>query len=226
MMDPARARLPDATLDALEVLRSTHAWDLVLSLDRAEGRYRHAIAIDIGPCFDSGGSLRVVVAVESAFEGLAPERVLSPVFQEYGPGDGHGPWLLVGQARRHHFSAAIERAYGADRTGGWFFDIADRFPGGRPVLSVTYRVELPPALLVEASESRAVWRPETIGGGELILEAAGPAGQPSSRIVVAEAGRCASLVQILAPMPDGATARCRYRWLWRRGAGSPGDDWT
>lgn len=225
-MTPRPVLSPDEQDDLYQALRSAHAWDLSVHFDFADGRFMQTLAVDIGPSPDGDAAATLVAAVEIEPDPDAPERLAGPVFQELGPREDRGPMLLVGRVGRHHISASIERAFGPERSGGWLFDLADRCTVGIPRFAATYHVVLPPSLLVEAGSDRVVWRPETLGGGELMLEVADPDEGPRSRIAVAEAGRNASLVQIAAPTPAGATARCRYRWLWRRGPGTPGDTWA
>jgi hypothetical protein len=89
-------------------------------------------------------------------------------------------------------------------------DVADRCRGPVESLAATYLVRLDSGALVDASPEIIAWNSGDPSPGRLELIA-----EPPSRVALAEAGRQATRVQVLAAIEPGAfTHRLRYRWRW------------
>lgn len=141
-----------------------------------------------------------------------------PVYQQlhFQPTDDGFLALLVGQSGHEHFSASIHFVESEDGTTHIDFDIAGRRtrdPAGAPGLAPTYVVNLPLVAIEEASHRLVRW----VGGdprGHLMIGTV--EAEPNATIVlVSEAGRRGSLVQIYTPgEPVAGARRCRYCWTW------------
>lgn len=150
----------------------------------------------------------LVESVESLADRDDPARVVSPAYQQFHwerrGGSAHA--MLLGQSGPHHFSAVFtvcETPQGAEVK----VDVADRCRGDVVELASTYHVRLLGGDLETADPGRIVWSP---AGSRLILSATAPA-----RIGMAEAGRQATRVQILAQtQAKEYTHRLAYAWQW------------
>lgn len=164
-------------------------------------RWRHQVELgDLGP---------LVASVEILGDHRDHARVLSPAYQqfhwEHRGRSVHA--MLLGQSGPHHFSAVFtvcEMAEGAEVT----VDVADRCRSEVTELAATYHVRLLGGDLATAEPERVAWSP--VSGKRLIFTA-----QPQARIALAEAGRQATRVQVLAgPRPKDYTHRLAYAWQW------------
>ncbi len=151
-----------------------------------------------------------------ASDGDDPARVIHPVYQEvqvHGPARGASACLLLtGLSFAHHFSAAVTISVDRERaeTVHVDYDVADRCRSPIQVLAATYVVSLDSGSLESADAGRIVWRVAGSPGGRLELAASAP-----STLTMAEAGRTATRVQILAPIEVATfTHRLRYGWRW------------
>lgn len=154
-----------------------------------------------------------------------PARVIHPVYQEvqaHGPERGASACLLLtGLSFAHHFSAAVTIAVDRDRDRDQTatvlidYDVADRCRSPVEVLAATYVVSLDSGALESADAGRIAWRVDGSPGGRLELAAVAPC-----TLAMAEAGRTATRVQILAPIEAGTfTHRLRYGWRWTSSEG-------
>jgi hypothetical protein len=119
---------------------------------------------------------------------------------------------LTGTLFKHHFSAAISLGHDSDRPDGMVLDVdvADRCRSSVESLAATYTVKLDSGKLASAGPDAIAWDPVGAGLGRLEIEAVAP-----SRLVLAEAGRSAMRVQVLAAIQPGSfTHRLHYRWRW------------
>jgi len=163
----------------------------------------------------------LVQTVESDPERGDPTRVVSPVYQEIRRHDTFGGagrcLLLTGTFFQHHFSAAISLSVDPEWPDSPVLDIdvADRCRGHIATLAATYTVRLDSGALEDASPQAITW--DAFGSEErrLELEAVAP-----STLALAEAGRNATRVQVLAAIDPGSfTHRLRYRWRWTSSSG-------
>jgi hypothetical protein len=158
----------------------------------------------------------VARAVESDPERDHPARVVSPLYQELHrhellPGPGLCV-LLTGRLFQHHFSAAVYLRMdpAADECLVLDFDVADRCRAPVESLAATYLVRLDSGALQDADPHRIVWDPPGQVRSRLELIA-----EPPHTLALAEAGRQAARVQVLATLVPGTfTQRLRYRWRW------------
>lgn len=151
-----------------------------------------------------------------ATDGDDPARMIHPVYQEvqaHGPARGASACLLLtGLSFAHYFSAAVTIAVDRERAGTVLidYDVADRCRSPVDVLAATYVVSLNSGALESADAGRIVWRVAGPSEGRLELAAVAPC-----TLAMAEAGRTATRVQILAPIQSGTfTHRLRYGWRW------------
>jgi hypothetical protein len=160
-------------------------------------------------------------AVETDPERDDPGRVISPVFQDiqrHQSALGSGLCLLLtGTLYKHHFSAVISLGHDPDRPDGLMLDVdvADRCRSPVENLAATYTVGLDSGKLARAGPEAITW--ENVGAslGRLDIEAVAP-----STLVLAEAGRSATRVQVLAAIQPGSfTHRLHYRWRWTSSSG-------
>lgn len=182
---------------------------LGLEFRKLGDRWAHAI---VGP-----GPGRVLAESTSAPPGDEdPARVVSPVYQElqlHGPETGPSLCLLLtGLFFQHHFSAAVTLSRDPVQGRGVFLDldVADRCRSRVECLAATYLVRLDSGALVSADPERIAWQVDSPGAGLLELVAVPPAA-----LAIAEAGRKATRVGILASIQPGSfTHRLRYGWRW------------
>ena len=160
----------------------------------------------------------VVSAVEGDPDRDTPDLVVSPVYQQIQQHEFAGDkirgicLLLTGQSFQHHFSAAVSlfRDPASPRFVVFDVDVADRCRGPVSFLAATYMVRLGSSELRAASAHEIAWVGSPLGDGRLELECDLPAG-----LALAEAGRAATRVQVLAKIdPAASTHRLRYRWRW------------
>lgn len=149
-------------------------------------------------------------------------RVAHPVYQEVQlHGAAVGPrlcLLLTGSSFDHHFSAAVTLSADPDDAASPLleFDVADRCRSAVESLAATYVVGLDSGALVSADRARIVWEVGSAFRGRLELRAG-----PGSSLAMAEAGRHATRVQIVATIePAVFTHRLRYGWRWTSADGS------
>jgi hypothetical protein len=145
-----------------------------------------------------------------------PARMAHPVFQElqsHGPTEGSSLCLLLtGLAFHHHFSASMTLARDLHHPAGVALDvdIADRCRAPVESLGATYLVALDSGALEAADPARIAWRVDAPTRGRLELVAG-----PQASLALAEAGRSATRVQIVATIQPGTfTHRLRYGWRW------------
>ena len=148
-------------------------------------------------------------------------RVISPVYQEIhrheSDADTSLCLLLTGTFFQHHFSAAITLGIDPDRPHSLVLDVdvADRCRAHVATLAATYTVRLDSGALKDASPQAITW--EAFGPDEHWLELL--AIEPGT-LALAEAGRNATRVQVLASIDPGSfTHRLRYRWRWTSNSG-------
>jgi hypothetical protein len=210
-IDPTASYYCEQTEDHAEL----HGPGLRLAFARTGAVWTHAISVS-----DEHG-LELVRTVESDPDRDHPGRVVSPVYQElqrHHDAAGSSVCLLAtGTFYRHHFSAVITLKADPDRQGGLMLDVdvADRCRAVVESLAATYTVRLDSGALAGACPEAITW--EIAGGsaGRLELEAVAP-----STLVLAEGGRSATRVQILAAiLPGGFTHRLHYRWRWASNSG-------
>lgn len=170
---------------------------------------------------NSGSGLVLARSHPGASDGDDPARVIHPVYQEvqaHGPEQGASACLLLtGLSFAHHFSAVVMIAVDRDQAGTVLvdYDVADRCRSPVQVLAATYVVSLDSSALESADAGRIVWRIAGSAGGRLELAAVAPC-----TLAMAEAGRTATRVQILAPIEAGTfTYRLRYGWRWTSSEG-------
>ena len=160
--------------------------------------------------------IEVVRAVESDPDRDHPGRVVSPVYQDvqrHQGVDGSSLCLLAtGTLYQHHFSAVITLGVDRDRPDGVVLeiDVADRCRRAVEILAATYTVRLDSGALAAAGPEAIAWDITRGTAGRLEIEAVAP-----STLVLAEAGRSATRVQVLAALQPGSfTHRLHYRWRW------------
>lgn len=181
---------------------------LSLSFTQSGDRWSHRLA-----CGEK--TVDVAWSVDSTV-GEDERRVVSPVYQEvhrHQPADGPELCLLLtGRSFQHHFSAAVTLREYAGKPGflELDFDVADRCRASIETLAATYLVGLDSGTLIDAAPGRIAWsaRDSRWERFELCVE-------PPSSLALAEAGRQAMRVQVLAAIVPGTfTHRMRYRWRW------------
>lgn len=162
------------------------------------------------------GSLALVQTVDSDPEHGDPSRVVSPVYQEMRghecAADAGLCLLLTGTFFQHHFSAAVTLGIDPERPDSPVLDVdvADRCRTQVAALAATYTVRLDSGALTDASQQAITWDAFGPDKGRLELVAVAP-----STLALAEAGRNATRVQVLAAIDPGSfTHRLRYRWRW------------
>jgi hypothetical protein len=164
--------------------------------------------------FSPDPAIERITAAELQPSDESPSRLAHPVYQEVRLHKTSGRagvcLLLTGLAFHHHFSAAVTLTPDESGRVRLDFDIADRCRAPIDVLAATYLVRLDSGALLAADPTRIAWNLESPGAGRLELLAG-----PESSLALAEAGRRATRVQILAAIrnPD-RTHRLRYGWRW------------
>jgi len=126
--------------------------------------------------------------------------------------------LLTGLSFSHHFSAAMTLSRDPRHPSGIVleFDVADRCRSPVESLAATYLVGLDSDALEAADRGRIAWcvGPPNLGRLELVAG-------PQAALALAEAGRTATRVQIVAAIQPGTfTHRLRYCWRWTSTDGS------
>jgi hypothetical protein len=180
---------------------------LSLSFTRVGDRWSH--------CLESTHGKGVGVArSDDLTVGEDERQIVSPVYQEvhrHQPADGPGLCLLLtGRCFQHHFSAAVTLRKDPEQPGFLEvdFDVADRCRAPIESLAATYLVGLDSGARVDADPGRIAWRSVDWGLDRIELCV-----EPPSSLVLAEAGRQAMRVQVLAAiLPGTFTHRLRYRW--------------
>ncbi len=145
-----------------------------------------------------------------------PLRIANPVYQEvqlHGPVTGSSLCLLLtGLSSNHHFSAAVTLSMDPLAPGrvALDFDVADRCRSAVESLAATYLVAVTSGALMTADPHRIAWDVGSPALGRLELVAG-----PEASLAIAEAGRRATGVQVLAAIRPGSfTHRLRYGWRW------------
>jgi hypothetical protein len=211
--DPSRGFSCEQTADRADLCGP----GLRLAFGRIGAVWTHSVFT----CGAGGNEVEVARTVESDPARDQPGRVVSPVYQDiqrHQGAEGSGLCLLAtGTLYQHHFSAVVALEDDPGRPGGLVVDVdvADRCRRAVESLAATYTVRLDSGALVAAGPEAIEWE---IGGGSgfrLALEAVAP-----STLVMAEAGRSATRVQILAALDAGGfTHRLHYRWRWASRSG-------
>jgi len=183
---------------------------LRLALARIGDRWTHRLE------HPGEDEIEVARAVESDIERDSAVGVVSPVYQEIQRHERAlepGLCLLAtGRLFQHHFSAAVSLRIDPDRPESLVLDVdvADRCRAPVESLAATYSVRFDSSALVDAGPRVITWDMEGRCPGRLELLA-----DPPCTLAVAEAGRRASRVQVLAAIqPATFTYRLRYRWRW------------
>ena len=177
-------------------------------------RWQHAIHLNAAPTRDSDP---LIASIEGDPTPDAPDRVVSPVFQELHQHDPHPDsgaavsLLLTGHAVKLFFSSAVRIGLDPltfDR-GGIEFDTATRCQAPVRMLAASYLVGLGPGSLLDAGSQRIAWTLPP-GGADLLELTA----EPPTRLALeaAEGKRCRVLA--VAQIAAGLTHRFRYRWSW------------
>jgi hypothetical protein len=188
---------------------------LRVSFTRVGPLWAHALSMP------PAGSTALVQTIDPNPDHGDPAQVLSPVYQEIRRHDSvAGPGLcllLTGTFFQHHFSAAISLGIDPKRPDYPVFDvdIADRCRAHVATLAATYTVRLDSGALKDATPQAITW--DALGPDDRQLELVAIA---PSTLALAEAGRTATRVQILAALnPVSFTHRLRYRWRWTSNSG-------
>jgi hypothetical protein len=177
---------------------------------RTLDRWTHLVRLAGGRAID------VAQVVESDSERDWATRVVSPVYQEIHHHELAGRpaqcLLATGRSFQHHFSAAVSLRFDPDRAGSLVvdFDIADRCRAPVESLAATYLVKLDGGALANADPTMIAWNVsgELDGRLELLVD-------PPATLALAEAGRQAARVQVLAALDArNFTHRFHYRWRW------------
>ena len=167
-------------------------------------RWPHQIAV---------GERVLALSQESDPDRDDPARIACPTYQQCHaqtvPNATEA--LLVGLWGAHHCSGVFhveERDSGEARLD---VDVAVRSRSPLLGLASTYRIRLTSQDLVSADFEKVIWRISEPVAGELSL-----IGGEETRIVLAEAGRRETVVQIDRPLVGAAsTRRLTYTWIWK-----------
>jgi hypothetical protein len=194
-------------LDDQRIVIAVHS--LSLTYQRVRHSWTHSLSL-----VDGREERSVVLALESDPDRDHPTRVVSPVFQEAHRHDPEAAvgLLLTGNWFQHHFSAAVSLSVDPVAEQGAVFDVdvADRCRSPVEVLAATYILPPDSGALESAGPERIVWQVQGSSPGRLELIAS-----TGTSLAMAEAGRAATQVQILAAIePGGFTHRLRYQWRW------------
>ena len=209
--DPAAGFYWDQTDDQTDMCGR----GLRIAFARAGAHWTHSLVLP------GEHGLEIARAVETDAERDDPGRVVSPVYQDIqrhrsAPGCGLC-LLLTGTLHKHHFSAAISLGHDPDRPDGTVLDVdvADRCRSPVEYLAATYTVGLDSGNLARAGPEAIAWDNVGAGAGGLEIEAVAP-----STLVLAEAGRSATRVQVFTLIQPGSfTHRLHYRWRWTNSSG-------
>ncbi len=164
--------------------------------------------------------LEIARAVDSDPARDDPGSVVSPVYQEIQHQTAVDPTLcllLTGTLFKHHFSAVVSLGPDHDRPESLVLDVDVAGRCRTPVenLAATYTVKLDGGAIADAGRNAITWHITGPGEGRLELIAVAP-----STLVLAEAGRSATRVQVLADIkPASFTHRLCYRWRWTSKSG-------
>lgn len=212
MIEPSSARLVTGFQDGFVSLSGQSGR---LELTQVGDRWSHAI-------LGFGSATPWASSIDQAPGGDEPARVRNPVYQEAMP---HGPEsgasvqvLLTGRSFDHHFSAAVTLMADPNDPNGLILDVdvADRCRSPIESFSATYLVHFHSGALCAADPECITWNLPGSPRGRLALRAI-----PPCLLCLAEAGRGATRVQVLAPIVPGTfTHRLRYQWRWTTGAES------
>ncbi len=187
---------------------------------RTDDRWTHHLHFSSLVAGVSPGALVSTVEAEPGHED--PMQIVSPVYQElqrhaFPGGRVQGICvLLTGNVHQHHFSAAVSlyRDPMAERFVVLEIDVADRCRAPVSWLGATYLVRLGSSELVDAGRQAIIWS-GTPAHGASAPEQLELTCDPPGSVALAEAGRSASRVQVLAALgPAVFTHRLRYRWRW------------
>jgi hypothetical protein len=205
---------PPFHADVRDAVVSLRGEDFGVEFRRLDDRWSDAI---LGPG-TVAGMVRSQVGLPG---GEDPARVAHPVYQEvqlHGPASGSSLCLLLtGLSFSHHFSAAVtlSRDLGCPGCVLLDFDVADRCRTPVESLAATYLVGLGSGSIEAADPDRIAWSPGPTAPGRLELLAG-----PGAALALAEAGRAAMRVQIVASIePTTFTHRLRYGWRWTNADG-------
>jgi hypothetical protein len=209
--DPAASFRWDQTEDRADMCGP----GLWIAFARAGALWTHSLVLA------GAEGLEIARAVETDPDRDDRGRVVSPVYQEIqrhqsAPGSDLC-LLLTGTLYEHHFSAAISVGQDPDRPDGMMLDVdvADRCRSPIENLAATYTVKLDSGKLGRAGPEAITWDNVGAGVSGLEIEAVAP-----STLALAEAGRSATRVQVLAAIKPGSfTHRLHYRWRWTSSAG-------
>ena len=167
-------------------------------------RWSHEIAI---------GERVIAVSQESDPERDDPSRIACPTYQQCHAQEvpSAREVLLVGLWGAHHCSGVFhveERIEGEVQVN---VDVAVRTRSQLLGLASTYRIRLTSQDLVSADVKGIIWRISEPVDGELRL-----IGGTETRLVLAEAGRRETVVQIDVPLTEPSTTRrLIYTWSWK-----------
>ena len=147
------------------------------------------------------------------------ERMISPPYQQLAM-NANGPnpnAMLLGQWGKHHGSGTFvvtETFPGAVID----VDVAVRTQAALTAMACTYCVNLTSSALIQADDRAIVWSLPDGPRGVLSFEA----GSDAAHVIVAEAGRAGTTVQVTGPANGGtATRRLQYRWRWEPSTNAP-----
>jgi hypothetical protein len=162
--------------------------------------------------------LALVQTVDNDPEHGDPARVVSPVYQEIRRHecvqDAGRCLLLTGTYFQHHFSAAFTLGIDPERPDSPVLDVdvADRCRVRVAAFAATYTVKLDSGALKDASPQAIIWDVLGPDTGRLELVAIAP-----GTLALAEAGRNATRVQVVAAITSGSSIQLlRYRLYVRR----------
>jgi hypothetical protein len=188
---------------------------------QADGHWTHHLAFRTGINAETEET-SLVSAIEPQPGQEDPTRVVSPLYQELQRNENLGNrmrgacLLLTGLMHEHHFSASfsVYREQDAERLVVLEIDVADRCRTPVSALAATYLVRLGSSDLADASRHVITWSGFTQGAkpspSRLELRC-----DPPGSVALAEAGRNATRVQVLAAVDSTTfTHRLRYRWRW------------
>lgn len=200
---------PEFHAEVHDDLVSLHGPGFGVEFRRIDDRWSEAILA-------AGSDFAVVRSQLVNPGGEEPARVAHPVYQEvqlHGPNAGSSLCLLLtGLSFSHHFSAAVTLSRDPQQRGGLLldFDVADRCRTPVESLAATYLVGLDSGALEAADPDRIGWSLGPLAQGRLELLAG-----PGAALALAESGRTATRVQIVATIQPGTfTHRLRYGWRW------------
>jgi hypothetical protein len=215
MMHGSRESAPDVRGQEFADRTDMGASGLRVAFVRSGCLWTHSIILAL----EDG--LEIARAVDGDPQRDQPSRVVSPAYQDVQRHDtaiaGSLCLLLTGTLLRHHFSAVVSLGPDHGRPDEVILDIdvADRCRTPVEFVAATYTVNLDSGAIADAGRQAITW--EKIGRSKCRLELIAVA---PSTLVLAEAGRSATRVQVLADIKPGSyTHRLRYRWRWTSNSG-------